>query len=685
MGFTFFMLENKYTTSGLSFYEEREALNSPVNSDDFANAPGGATYVTFYGRYQGKAYRNGTGGAEYDVDAYVKYNVHLGYVGNNVNDFNSLRNKHYTYNITINGVNSIVLEVIDGSKNYDRGDGDVYFSTGNNLKEYDAHYATEVISFTRRQLRTTFEETAFQILVYNNNTQGFEAKETDWVQFVKNGIGSDKNKKACYPGSGSSFLWDANAFIDDLKALRDDTTIPENDSVYYTCFINEYYDTDTNWKEYVNQQPRIMMILCNSTGDNGSHVIDAAYIFRQKSIQTFYNVSNVNSAWGIEWENETTNYHNQLVNGKLLPIGLPYGSPVSAATDRTNGRYNTIQEVGLSQNWYSNQNVKPSESSTLLYEDYHSNLSKAYAACMQRNRDENGNGIIDEGEMKWYLPAIYQYTDIAVGMAVLPQGAQLYSSEDYNFKKDGFWLFKHYVSNSEKLIYWAEESGPYGNYGGGSAVTGGISYSDSRHIRCIRNLGPNSAKTGMTVNDKPDDFANYSSHIIDLSNTNRDALRTTLLTDGELNRHDERSILSRPYTKFKIASIDFSSRKWMNENRTADNSGISSCSEYSEGTDDLGTWRIPNMRELLLMNSRMGVNGNFMSRTYYSFYLNDWLNIPGNFQNQNGTLAQYSIFSPMNQNTPISRRGFSYNGSYVHLINPDNNANYSLRCVKDIP
>ena len=30
---------------------------------------------------------------------------------------------------------------------------------------------------------------------------------------------------------------------------------------------------------------------------------------------------------------------------------------------------------------------------------------EALQACMNRNRDENGNGVIDAAELKWYLPA----------------------------------------------------------------------------------------------------------------------------------------------------------------------------------------------------------------------------------------------------------------------------------------
>ena len=49
---------------------------------------------------------------------------------------------------------------------------------------------------------------------------------------------------------------------------------------------------------------------------------------------------------------------------------------------------------------------------------------------------------------------------------------------------------------------------------------------------------------------------------------------------------------------------------WAKQNQSADKTGRTACSDYSESPDrsDLGTWRLPNMRELLLMISKS--NGN---------------------------------------------------------------------------
>ena len=119
---------------------------------------------------------------------------------------------------------------------------------------------------------------------------------------------------------------------------------------------------------------------------------------------------------------------------------------------------------------------------------------------------------------------------------------------------------------------------------------------------------------------------------------------------------------------------------WASQNQQADKDLTSVCSEYTEAPDgsDKGSWRLPNLRELLLIDSRTEFAGDLMSRTYYSFYLNDIIN-NGKTQKADGTLSGYTIYSPANDQ---SREGFAFS-SLVFLINPGN-ATYHVRCVKDV-
>lgn len=80
-------------------------------------------------------------------------------------------------------------------------------------------------------------------------------------------------------------------------------------------------------------------------------------------------------------------------------------------------------------------------------------------ACLQRNRDDNGNGRIDADEVKWYPAAIDQYTDIWVGRAALPIETYLYSNEIPTSQG-----YRRYLSSDGKELY-AEEGSSIGSFG----------------------------------------------------------------------------------------------------------------------------------------------------------------------------------------------------------------------------
>lgn len=350
--FTFYMLENRqnmkspYPDPSSSNYDLREKKEN----GDWVYASDNATYVEVKGHYKGKAqkYADETGedgspkrvpiGGPQDVEADVTYYVHLGYVGDDATDFKSLRNRDYTYNMNITGINSIVLEVEEG-KDYPRGDGDVYYSDGDNVITVDAHYAQKVLEFSYEKMGAS--NLIFAVKVKSNKTAGFEDKDQDWLRFVENPEWGTES--VSFPGINSTELLTATEFVDRLKAFKDDES-NEGKTIRFTCFINEYYPigTDNGWQDYVNQEDRIAQIICRTNTGNGSNTIDAAYIIRQHPILSFYDISKVSSAWGIEWVNETTN--KQWISGHEIEIGRPYGAPGTNGTSYTDGRANMIKE-----------------------------------------------------------------------------------------------------------------------------------------------------------------------------------------------------------------------------------------------------------------------------------------------------------------------------------------------------
>lgn len=683
--FSFYMLENK----------QQKRMDFPVVETKDANkyradatyAPEKGTCIVLRGAYEGTEDKYEGGKVvvgNQPVQASVVYYIYLGYVNKVLDDYNSLRNKDYTYHIIVNGINSVIVEAELKEDNSSVG-GDVYYESGGAIISVDAHYASKVLKFKKSELAKDEAADNIMIKVSSHKTVGFESADTEWLTFCEGGsIDGETEKPVRYPGKEKAIT--AEAFIERLKQIALNKNIADSDEFYFTCFINENYpikelDTESAWTQFVNtNSDRMAQIICRARSHNDSQTIDAAYLIRQKPIYTFFRSGD--QPWGIESMNETTEFENG------IEIGLSYGSPYlnQFGQDFYNGRANMIYELGNSpesRRWYK-ESFNPQQ--TPKYAPYVDSFNKAYAACMQRNRDEDGNGQISDDEIKWYLPAIFQYTDMSIGANALPKTVQLYSDADYlasapvNGRKS--WRFKHYISNSGTKIYWGEEGGPYGEDSGDSGWDAAWTKSWKRQIRCVRNLGPNSLNKEMA----PSPIARKNGNEMALSLMSLDALRSNRVEHAELLAHTEREEASLPYQgSFLVAknvcssgsSLDYG---WSTVNIGIDKTGKSPCSTYRESGDgsDVGTWRLPNMRELLILVSHGGYKDRTMSRTYYSFYLDDILK-HGKIQKSNGELDGYTIYSPMDGK---SREGFAYGGSVVYLISPGNDA-FRIRCVKD--
>lgn len=516
--FEFAMLENLQSATDISDKNIREAADK---------RPSNATYVELKGHFVGTGKRNG-----YEkpakVDANVTYFISLG-MGSDKNttdfgDYKSKRNKIYVYNIQVAGVDEIITEVQEKSP-YHRADGDVTYVEGE-VDNYDAHYESSVYTFNIKDI----EAYGTDFLVKTPFTTGYiklsEAKENDenyaenwqWIHFMvneKSGNSYSDNKQR-YPNKiNKSKLMDVKRFSEYLK--EKDNYL--NNELKVTCFIDEFYYKNKNWTEFVNTEPRVMQIMCNidSYTHNSNHTSslrEARYTISQKSIQTIYALDPTKTAWGIEWVNETE------------PISASNYGDNTEGKNMNNGYANLLAETQLiGKDWYAKG------------ADFSSELKKAYAACMSRNRDEDGDSKISKDEMKWYLPAIYQYMDIWMGTFGLPNGFALYQ---------GNGDMHHFYASNKKYILWAEEGSSYGNNNDGD-----FGY-PARSIRCIRNLGMSSEQEAAGT--YPDQYYSEDNLVFDMSNMNSQSIREQFL-EGELDEHVHTDFngANAPYKKFKFA------------------------------------------------------------------------------------------------------------------------------------
>lgn len=618
------------TTASPATFNEREKNTYDAGKKTFVNAPENATYVVIHGKYQG---------GDYAGD--LSYTIHLGDFTHNKADFSVAANSNYEYTLTIKGVNNFIAE---SQKNGDDpGSEGVVIFKGTDILEVDCHYEARVMKFSMSELnqiinvdkygyilkiQTAFCETISMIVdgegrIYDaaefkthsnptvlttvgTNGMPVDASKIlisgnadfDWVRFVKNtGYYSSYYTPSQRPGckvSSSHAISDVCAypgrtntqtifeFLRDLyKAGKEKTASYFNatgSSVYVTCFVDENYYPDKNWTEYVNKSEPRRMYFANElfvSADGQSSFARAKYVVSQKSIWTFYELDPTLKPFGLESVSEEKVQGVDVVKG-TNSLEEPWDGRASAISNNKNkGFYASSTKSTGKQDIYTG----------------------AYKACMSRNRDENGNGTIDENEIKWYLASVDQYKGMWAGEEAFDTDARLFKateSEWLALKKafgngvDAKLSPWHYFTCSSANTFWAEEG----------CATG--TNSSATMVRCIRTLVSNS--DGL---ESAETYYSYKDNIVELK-LNDVALRTH--QSGGFQTYFERGKDSNKlYKKFKIASANLTGGPYSKTQviSTAKGSGFINASDdvCQKAAGYGGSWRVPNQRELSIMSA----------------------------------------------------------------------------------
>lgn len=606
--FSFYMMENRKvpTQAGQEIeqweYRHREIMNPLANTDgsfssegnlhSFKYAPKYATYVELEGYFTGTTeYPFGSGekdGINHEIMATTKYRIHLGDFGSNVNgsnfdNFNTLRNYHYTYTITVKGVEQIVIEVNSDGEDLDDMDtpgvNGVVSYVPSNHHRVDSHFETRSIRIRKSDLEDWTEED-FKYLAQTcygdyEGTKGTGTPEHDiyWVEFIlthKKGKGGGwygwytdtNNKETSYSGDSIKMsgkfepkhpaymsyyhaklrksqneregkLMYANEFLQDLWEWKN-APVNTSDNVHYniqekvyTVFIKENYYSDediakfqrqkntsgnsdeNHWKDFCNQPDRVLYIGMKKieSGETESTVMENVCVTRQRSIQTIYNTDHkhtgLTSAWGIETVDEmrTTLTKFDVNKGKTSTEKDVASAPVDFESDFNAGNeyyFNmdngyVAQYYFLWQGWRMYTTGTAADKPETLWKTYlnvrtHDAMTKgkyyhAFFECLSRNKDVDGDGFIDPGEIRWYLPAVNQLGDIFIGERGIEPEATLYYGQN-NWNHD----YQYLTATVRK------EKGNYSQYK--MLAEEGFAYntSDDRpfySLRCVRNLGVN--------------------------------------------------------------------------------------------------------------------------------------------------------------------------------------------------
>lgn len=479
----------------------------------------------------------------------------------------------------------------------------------------------------------------------------------------------------------------------------------------FTAFVNEYYyyrhpltgDKVDMWSVMTNKIPREMIIaMSSSVSDDGNSSYSQIYSYiTQLSMQTFYNARTNTSinGFGIETYNETPR--------------LTFGTPQSTnGLSKTDGRSNQITLIGGTEDTKWDTYINPSDNGwkTSVGNDHANHklsitaynttdyLGGAYYACMSRNRDLNGNGKIDNNEVRWYLPSLNEYIRIGIGSNAISNAAQLYIGDKAQMKRrsdnnytDGYpidyiWdgaLF-YTSSGADERVYWAAERGSYSadgiNWGGGS---------NPKPIRCIRALpatsGDNDISTVHVESDAsfvghnlPNEPGYNENNPIVLEFRNRlidDLYRER--TNDVLIPHNEDATANSYYDGIFVAKEDvyeyegnwnptkvyqqFPLKQIINYGGNQTNP----CDSYSEDGDGDAVWRVPNLAEFSAMVAAGLVTSGDACCTQFSnmnvrcgFAFSSLVYCPGDDVNNNGVVTKITI---------------------------ENVGSFRVRCVRDVP
>ena len=742
-GFSFYTLENKRSVdlkkSVGGNYHNRDRRNKHNNLDDpdygsydnsngmWEYAPELATYMIIKGELKMLVDPGLT--SEQHLIADVTYYVHLGDFASDKDNYDVVRNTHYKYTINIKGVNSIEVEV-DTSNDNQQGVTEEQPGAMGHLYEaeediytFDAHYGQRV--YTIRAVDVDTDNMTWYVRTPFGR-EGIPAKDETgkeiyndldykWVDFMVNDKVAGQNRYSDsnmrYPAdkSGLMNVIDMLAMVkSQVIAWREgrDSMFDENGEMKFTIFVNEFYydenpmnpnDPDVLWKKFVNQPNRLMHILCknNRSMDDDSSVTGSILTIRQNSIQTPYNISqsrtDLNEAWGCETKDETKNeawfYHPDERLEDLKDSHMPSYTPDN--TSKTDGLYNTACLINLISGTGANKSLNTSLKWD-TYIDYSENdiklkgeyLSGLHSVLL-RNRDLDGDGIIDPEELRWYIASLDQLCGLFIGDQGLSTDAQLYpieASREPNSTVsggafDGVYPWRLHVVSSTAwsqtagnlpTIVWAEEGASTGEY---QAHWGKPGYSP---VRCVRNLGmplatsvtirtagANYPEDMLVIVERPTGTINKNSvYKFDMRNMNKESLRA-YYTTHELVPDNEYSSLARVYDGFETG---------VQERYTETNPSYNVLKADLEtgGSPSPDGYRVPNLREGVIMH-------------LYCDNATWW-------DSNKGTLVSnyYSFGYHGNQYDYVNGEHFYSWSIYYDRVTIGNNATQYIRFVKDL-
>lgn len=501
-----------------------------------------------------------------------------------------------------------------------------------------------------------------------------------------------------------------------------------------------------NWMGYVNQNPRqfYIRVTRSISADGNSTYARSKYAVVQQSIQTYYSAQEITpadgdisrgTAIGIERENESF--------GLNLRRYFTSGPDNNNSWDSSNGRYNVwhwVQNGKTDSSWKNfidetkPQEIKESKNQGGIaartiangnpvklpkLADYSSSMANEYFtstrnnpngtnklnakttldpqpssnnpedyieainACMNRNRDNNGNGIIDLEELRWYVPATGKYLRIILGRKSLTDPIMDYENinnltESANGRNSRYMFF-----TSDGRVLWGME-------GMSTSFWGQWGDSDPAapwQVRCIRNLGTNLSTVEKGEKVVPAYIRDKDNErIIHMTYYDLNSIRTTPYSGNwdynsatDANNSDKMPIhsLNQDYNMIyksfeysegaNVTNSGFAYDAYSNKTASSifDYIKTNPCSNLGKG------WRIPNQKELAIMRNLKLFDNMDKDNTYA-------ISCTTGFFNDKGVGGNYV-------DGQTDRRLMIVRHDAATQLSPDwGSVNIYVRCVRDV-
>lgn len=669
-GFSFYTLENiksayKKSVGGNYHNRDRRIKNADgtYNTENglWEYAPELATYIIIKGELKMLVDPGLT--SEQHLIADVTYYVHLGDFATNKDNYDVLRNTHYKYTINIKGVDNIEVEVetsndgTDGVIESQSGAMGNVYSVEEEIYTFDAHYGQRVYTFSASSInidamtwyvKTPFGREGIPVKDPVTGQEIYNDLDYKWVEFCVNDMltdGTYSSRNMAYPGIGHASLMDVVEFMAFLKAEKikydanEESAFDKDGNLRVTIFVNEfYYEVDPMnpnnkpqdlWKRFVNQPNRLMHILCESafSKDGDSSITGSIVTIRQRSIQTPYNLKNADlkTAWGCETVDEKTSNYGFYDKSETV-TNAPASFEFLNNDSPDNGLYNTLGLWGLNRGGTMIEGVRwdvfldydrENDYNLIWMKD---NYAVMRWSTMMRNRDNNGNGVIDPDEVRWYQAATNQLLGLYIGELGISDESRLYNTAyAVPGSTDGYRTFRRHVLSSTKcsdnnsvLDFWAEQGIVTTKYRVDYYDNYGEPFRPHLSVRCVRNLGmDNPTKENIlkkeenlphplvVVNCMEGEGTANAVYSFDLRNVNEESLR--YYTTKELLPTNELSTSARTYRGFLTGGLTSIRQTTGTVAAFNEYNNLKNQLDNNESPVAQETYRVPNIREAALM------------------------------------------------------------------------------------